>query len=194
MLPALIVFAVLGGAPESPLAVVKEGSAQVQKMLAGKDATVERLAAKADDFVDFAELAKRALGKEWEKLARKQQEDFSQTMKGLLRASYAHKALKDGRGGANFTFDSESVSGDDAEVVTTLVLKEDKVPVVYRLYRAGAKGWRVYDVVTDEVSLVATYNDQFRKLIASKGYEGLLSALKSKRAELEKPAASAGTN
>ena len=58
------------------------------------------LAARADEFVDFAELAKRAMGAEWAKLNKKQQDDFSQTMKGLLRASYAQKAVNDGRGGA----------------------------------------------------------------------------------------------
>jgi phospholipid transport system substrate-binding protein len=82
------------------------------------------------------------------------------------------------------------VKGNDAEVLTTLLAGKEKVPVVYRLYRNDAKAaWRIYDVVTDDVSLLATYRDQFRKLIADKGYEGLLNALKSKRDQLEKNAA-----
>ena len=43
-----------------------------------------------------------------------------------------------------------------------------------------------YDVVTDEVSLVETYRGQFRKLLAEKGFDGLLSTLKRKRDQLEK--------
>jgi len=192
MLSALIVVALLGSAPASPLTVVKEGSAEVQKLLATKGVTVEKLATKADDFVDFAELAKRALGQEWEKLAKKQQDEFSKTMKELLRASYAQKALKDGQGKAQFSYESETVKGNDAEVTTSLLVEKEKVPVVYRLYRADPKAsWRIYDVVTDDVSLLATYRDQFRKLIAEKGYEGLLKALKSKRDQLEKNAAPA---
>ncbi|MHB8873750.1 MAG: MlaC/ttg2D family ABC transporter substrate-binding protein [Myxococcaceae bacterium] len=193
MWQTLVVAALLGGSPGSPMAVVKDGSAEVQKLLGAKGVTVERLAAKADDSVDFAELAKRALGKEWEKLTKKQQDEFSRTMKELLRASYAQKALKDGKGGAQFSYDSESVKGNDAEVSTTIAIADEKLPVVYRLYRADPKArWRIYDVVTDEVSLVATYRDQFRKLIADKGFEGLLAALKNKRDQLEKAAVAKG--
>ena len=35
------------------------------------------------------------------------------------------------------------------------------------------------------VPLVSTYNDQFRQLIAKKGYDGLLSTLKKRRDQLE---------
>lgn len=190
MLSGLMLVVLLANASASPTAVVKEGSAEVQKLLGTKGVTVEKLATKADDFVDFAELAKRALGKEWDKLAKKQQDEFSKTMKELLRASYAQKALKDGQGKANFDYESETVKGNDAEVFTTLLVAKEKVPVVYRLYRPDVKAtWRIYDVVTDDVSLLGTYRDQFRKLIADKGYEGLLTALKSKRDQLEKSAA-----
>ena len=192
MLSALVVAAILSGLSASPMAVVKDGSAEVQRLLASKGVTAEKLAAKADDFVDFAELARRALGKEWEKLSKKQQGEFAQTMKALLRASYAQKAIKDGQGSANFTYDSETVNGNDAEVATTLLVNKDKLPVVYKLYRGDAKSaWRIYDVVTDDVSLLATYRDQFRKLIAEKGYDGLLTTLKSKRDQLEKAVAAA---
>src|SRR5438445_8815192 len=82
-------------AADSPTAVVKSGNEQIQKLLSAKDTTVDKLAGKADEFVDFAELAKRALGKEWDKLDKKKQDEFAATMKGLLRASYAQKANKD---------------------------------------------------------------------------------------------------
>jgi phospholipid transport system substrate-binding protein len=173
----------------SPSQTVKDGNAEVQKILSGKDPSVEKLAAKVDDFVDFAELAKRALGKEWDKLSRKQQQEFSATMKGLLRASYAQKAI--GQGSADIAYGDEQLKGNEASVATTLNVKKDKFPVVYKLYRTDSKGaWRIFDVVTDDVSLVETYREQFRKLIASKGFEGLLVTLKTKREQLEKaPAA-----
>ena len=182
----------LAAAPAlGPSAVVKDGNAEVRKILDSADASVEKLAARAEEFVDFAELAKRALGKEWNKLNKKQQDEFAQTMKGLLRASYAQRALGDGKGGANTEYGTEKIEGNEAVVSTTLVMKKDRFPVEYRLYRPDGKGaWRIYDVVTDAVSLVATYQDQFRQLIAKKGYDGLLSTLKAKRDQLEKNQAS----
>lgn len=182
----LLTTALLAASP-GPLAVVKAADADVQKVLAN-DATIEKLAATADGYIDFGELAKRALGaKEWAKLDKKKQDDFSATMKGLLRASYAQKALGDGKNGAKFEYVGEKIEANEATVQATLVTKQDKFPVAYKLFRADAKGaWKIYDVITDDVSLVSTYADQFRKLIADKGFDGLLTTLKTKRDQLEK--------
>jgi phospholipid transport system substrate-binding protein len=188
-----VLVTVLVVASPGPLAVVKAADTDVQNVLS-KEATVEKLAATADGYIDFGELAKRALGsKEWGKLDKKKQDDFSATMKGLLRASYAQKALGDGKNGAKFEYVGEKVDANEATVQATLITKEDKFPVSYKLFRADAKSsWKIYDVITDDVSLVSTYADQFRKLIADKGFEGLLATLKIKRDQLEKPAAPAG--
>jgi phospholipid transport system substrate-binding protein len=189
MLASALAVALLTASPAAPVEVVKSGNAEVQRLLANKEATVDKLAQTADTFVDFGELAKRALGAEWEKLSKKQQGEFSGTMRGLLRASYAQKAL--GQGTAQIKYGAEKTTGNEAEVPTTLVVNKEEVPVVYKLFRAApAKEWRIYDVITDDVSLVGTYRDQFRKLISEKGYEGLLAALKAKREQLEQGAAS----
>lgn len=182
-----VVVLALAAAPVGPLALVKSADAEVQKVLQADAPTTEKLAAKADEFIDFSELAKRALGKEWANLNKKQQEDFSATMKGVLRASYAQKAISDGRGSAKVEYGAEAIEGNEASVKTTLLVKQDKFPIVYKLFRADAKAaWKIFDVVTDDVSLVSTYNDQFRQVIAKKGFDGLLKSLKAKREQLEK--------
>jgi phospholipid transport system substrate-binding protein len=183
----------VAAAPVSPLALVKSADAEVQKVLQAAAPTTEKLAAKADEFIDFSELARRALGKEWGGLNAKQQAEFSATMKGVLRASYAQKAISDGRGSAKVEYGAEAIDGNEATVNTTLVVKQDRFPVVYKLFRADPKAaWKIFDVVTDEVSLVSTYNDQFRQVIAKKGFDGLLKSLKAKKEQLEKPAAAPG--
>ncbi|GMU61572.1 MAG: hypothetical protein AMXMBFR34_33350 [Myxococcaceae bacterium] len=177
----------LAAAPSGPLSLVKAADAEVQKVLQSDSPTPEKLAQKADEFIDFLELAKRALGKEWSNLNKKQQDEFSSTMKGVLRASYAQKAISDGRGSAKVEYSDELIEGNEATVKTSLLVKQDRFLVVYKLFRADAKApWRIFDVVTDDVSLVATYNDQFRQVISKKGFEGLLKSLKAKREQLEK--------
>lgn len=188
-----ILAAVAIAANPAPLALVKSADAEVNAVLKAADPTVEKLAAKAESFVDFGELAKRAMGKNWDPLNAKQRQDFSDTMKALLRANYAQKAIKEGRGEAKVEYGEEKITGDEATVATTLVVKEDRFTVLYKLFRPNAKGaWRVYDVVTDDVSLVSTYADQFRKQMAQKGFDGLLASLKAKKDQLEKPPASNG--
>jgi phospholipid transport system substrate-binding protein len=185
VLVPVLAFA-LAAAPSTPTDVVKKGNDEVQKILKSESGTVEKLAAKADEFIDFPELAKRALGDEWGKLSKKQQTEFSDTMKGLLRASYAQRAVQEGKGGSDLTYVGEKIDGNEASVSTTVAVKKDKVPVDYKLYRLDAKSpWRIYDVITDDASLVTTYNDQFRQVIAKKGYDGLLTTLKKRREQLE---------
>jgi phospholipid transport system substrate-binding protein len=193
LLASLAAALILSATP-GPLSVVKNADTEIQKVLQAPDATTSKLAARADEFVDFAELAKRAMGAEWGKLNKKQQDEFSATMKGLLRASYAQKAVNDGRGGsgAKVEYGEEKLEGNEAVVNTKLLVKQDTYPVVYKLYRADAKGaWRIYDVVTDEVSLVSTYSDQFRSVIGKKGFDGLLKSLKDRQEQLEKQNAEA---
>lgn len=183
LLTSAILALTLAATNPGPADVVRQGNDELQKILASKDVTVERLATKADEFVDFVELARRALGKEWDKLTPKQREEFSTTMKELLRASYAQKAI--GQGQAKITYRKASVKANEAEVPTTLAVGKDEFPVVYRLYRLDAESpWRIFDVVTDEVSLMETYRDQFRQIIANKGYDGLLETLQKKRDQL----------
>jgi len=182
LLTALSAIAALPG----PIAVVREANAAIQKELRGANVSSERLANTVEGYVDFAELSRRALGKAWEGLSPAQRSEFSATMKGLLRASYARKAI--GQGTADITYGEETVDGSEEATVRTVVrVKKDAIPVDYKLFKAAPGGaWRVYDVVTDEVSLLETYRDQFRKLIADKGFAGLLSTLKAKREQLEK--------
>ncbi len=188
--PLLIVSIGVFGA--SPLEVVKNGNSEVQKIAAEVNPT-EKLAARAEDFVDFGELAKRALGKDWPKLTGPQQVDFAQTMKVLLRASYASKAQTEGKGKLSTEYGQEQIAGNEATVGTTLVMNNDRFPVDYKLYRRDEKSpWKIYDVVTDSVSLVAAYQDQFRVLINTKGIDGLINTLKAKREKLEKKAAEVG--
>lgn len=191
MLLTLVAATVL--AAPGPLALVKAADADVQRVLE-KDPTIEKLAATADGYIDFGELAKRALGpKEWAKLDKKKQDEFSATMKGLLRASYAQKALGDGKSGAKFEYVGEKLEGREANVLATLVTKEGKFPVSYKLFKDEKGVWKIYDVVTDDVSLVSTYSEQFRKKIGAVGFDGLLTSLKAKRDQLDVGSVDGGT-
>lgn len=186
----LIVSLAVAASAQTPTGVVKTANDDVQVILKAPDASVDQLSQKADTYIDFVELAKRALGKEWPKLNKKQQDEFSKTMRELLRVSYAQKALVDGKTGPEIAYLGEKVSGSEAVVQTTLVVKKDAFPVEYKLFKADPKApWKIYDVVTDGVSLVSTYADQFRQLLAKKGFEGLLQTIKAKRDQLAQAAA-----
>jgi phospholipid transport system substrate-binding protein len=187
MLAVVIATTLLAAAP-SPLEVVRAGYTRVQEAANKPGATVEQLAGAVDRFVDFEELARRALGETWNTLTPGQRKEFTGEMRAMLRAFYAQRAL--GSPGAQMTYGEERIEGREAAVSTLLKVKGTSIPMVYKLYKPARKasGWRVYDVVTDKSSLLENYRIQFRKLLADKGFEGLLATLKARRAQVERSA------
>ena len=188
MLASLLAATLLAAAPATPLETVKAGNADVQKAANAPGATVDQLATVVEKFVDFEELAKRALGKTWDTITPAQRKDFADTMKGLLRASYAQKAIgqanaqravrqgdHQGRGGHR-QHHHRREEGPDPGRLQALQGGEGRAGASSTSSPTRSRSWR-------------RTPSQFRKLIADKGFDGLLSTLKAKRAQLEKSAA-----
>jgi phospholipid transport system substrate-binding protein len=55
------------------------------------------------------------------------------------------------------------------------------IPLDYSMEKTD-KGWKVYDVVIDGVSLVTTYRGSFGDLIQKSGIDGLIKTLQERNA------------
>lgn len=164
----------------SPLQVVKsvtEDRAQKQ--------SAESFANALETKIDFTELSRRSLADGWNKLDRRQRQVFVETLQSLLRANWLQKLVND-RGDAGVQFGNEVITGDEAKVETSVQMGDEPLPIVYRLHRDRLGNWKIFDVVTDGASLVELYQQQFRKQLASEGYDGLLRSMKAKVAQLER--------
>jgi phospholipid transport system substrate-binding protein len=53
------------------------------------------------------------------------------------------------------------------------------IPINYSLYRAN-NGWKVYDVVIDNISLVTNYRASFANEIRKSGIDGLIANLQQR--------------
>ena len=53
------------------------------------------------------------------------------------------------------------------------------ISVDYRLAKSGS-GWKVYDVVVENLSLVTNYRSTFNNEITKSGIDGLIKALEAK--------------
>lgn len=189
MLAPLVAVTLLAATP-GPLEVVKSGYSDVQAVASAPGATVEQLAAAVDRFVDFEELARRALGETWGKITPAKRKDFTRAMRGMLRAFYAQKTL--GLRDAEVEYGEELVVGSGAVVTTLVKVKGTRIPIEYKLYQAQggkARGWRIYDIVTNKVSLLEDYQGQFQQLLEMQGFDGLLATLKKRQAQVERSAA-----
>jgi phospholipid transport system substrate-binding protein len=126
---------------------------------------------------DFEEMAKRSLGAEWRNCTPDQQKDFVDVFSGLLSRTYLSRieTVKPGM----VTIDSEKLDGAKAVVRTTVNHKGDEFPIEYKLLNEAGT-WRVYDVVIENIGLVANYRNEFAGIIRKEKFDGLMSRLRAK--------------
>ncbi|MCL4502318.1 MAG: ABC transporter substrate-binding protein [Deltaproteobacteria bacterium] len=137
---------------------------------------VEKVAAK---HLDFREMSKRCLPSTWGKLNRSQQDEFVKVFSGLLKASYANHLDEFAK--TKVEYQGETNKCDGCEVRVVVLRPNDKIPVNFRLLQ-GPKGWMIYDMVIEGVSLVDNFRNQFSAMIQEFSYNELVSRLKERLA------------
>jgi phospholipid transport system substrate-binding protein len=138
-------------------------------------------------FLDYGELARRSLAKHWDGLTPKQREEFSNTLRELVERSYLRQ-LHGGSGGYNIKYDKEEKTGNEAMVDATLhtTSRGKKVDIALQYKMLGKNGhWVVYDVLTDEQSMLENYRAEFNKIIQKDGFDALMKRMKKKLDEKE---------
>jgi phospholipid transport system substrate-binding protein len=177
--------------PESsPLAELRRSSATLKKTLAKqspswspeRDAQTSEVRKVVGQFLDFEELAHRALARHWDELSPKQHTDFVTTLKELVERNYL-KQLH-GQPDYDLKFEKETKEGNEATVnavLSTTSSKGKKVNVTldHKLVYKNGK-WVVYDVITDDQSLLENYRAEFNKIINKDGFDALLKRMKKK--------------
>jgi phospholipid transport system substrate-binding protein len=136
----------------------------------------------ANEIFDFPETARRSLGPHWQARTVAEREEFVGLFGDLLERSYISRIEL--YGGERIQYVGDTVDGDQARVQSKLLTRAGtEVPIEYRMLRRGER-WRVYDVVIEGVSLVASYRSQFNRIIRSSSYEELVRKMRSRQDEL----------
>ncbi len=134
---------------------------------------------------DYTAMARSALGLHWKDINAQQQQDFTQVFTAFLRDSYISRIQDFSVQQVNF--EGETDIGDGrTEVKTTVQQPNASAPVQlnYMLRKDNGK-WLIYDVTVDNISIAANYRNQFNRVINNKGFDTLMSDLKSKQQGLE---------
>src|SRR6266498_1569024 len=127
---------------------------------------------------DFTEMARRSLGPEWRRHTPEEQKEFVKLFTDLLERTYLGQI--ESYNGEKVQYLSEREDHSYAEVQTKLVNnKGQEFSVNYRLHN-GNGDWKVYDVVSEDISLVNNYRAQFSRVLASSSYQELVHRMKDK--------------
>ena len=135
---------------------------------------------------DFRQMTQLAVGKHWRNASPAQQKSLEDAFRTLLVNTYTTSLSVAATGKETVEMKPVSLKPGDNDVVVRTVVRSpgrQPIPVDYRLSK-NADGWKVYDVIVENLSLVTNYRSSFDSEIARSGIDGLIKALETKNREL----------
>jgi phospholipid transport system substrate-binding protein len=143
-----------------------------------------RLRALAEGDFDFPEMARNAMGPRWDGMSQAQRTDYSRLFTAFIEDAYLNK-IQD-YSGQDIQFVSERMTGPGYSEVDTRVTKpgEDPISLTF-LLRQSPKGWEIYDLVIDNLSIIGSYRAQFAHLIETQGFDRLMVVMREKQQRLD---------
>ena len=134
---------------------------------------------------DFKRMTQLAVGKFWRQATPAQQEALVKEFRTLLVRTYS-TSLSTYK---NQTIDYKPLRmqpGETDVTVRTVVNQPggQPIPIDYSLQK-NTDGWKVYDVVVDNISLVTNYRGTFANEIRQSGIDGLIKTLADKNRTAE---------
>ena len=123
-------------------------------------------------------MSRRSLGPNWNDISAEEQSEFTEVFSELLARTYLSKieTVKPGM----VKVESESVDPPKAVVKTVVLSKGDSFPIDYKLMVGSNGKWQVYDVVIENIGLVANYRNEFSGIIRKDKFSGLMERLRAK--------------
>ena len=135
----------------------------------------------AADLFDFDEISRRALSRHWTARSSEEQAEFVRLFTDLLERTYIGRI--ESYSGEKIMYLGEVVDGPFATVRSKVVTRRrTETPLDYKLHLRDGR-WKVYDVLIDHVSFVATYRSEFGRILQKESYSALVERLRKQNVE-----------
>lgn len=144
----------------------------------------EKLYTLIEPHFDFKEMSKRSLGSYWNNITEAQQAEFVEIFSDLLSRTYL-SYLETVKPGMVKVLSEEIKPSSTAGSFAVAVVKTDVkhkgeiFPIHYKLVERTT-GWKVYDIVIENIGLVSNYRSEFAGILRKSGFDGLIEKLKAK--------------
>jgi phospholipid transport system substrate-binding protein len=134
---------------------------------------------------DLDYIGRFTLRRQWAELPEEQQSQFRMAFENLAVSNYV--ARFGGLSGASFEVLGEAVLPRGRHQVMTLLkpLSTEPVTLNYVLHQSDVGGWRIINVVANDVSDLALKRAEYQRLFRAGGLPELLKQLDSQAARLE---------
>lgn len=137
---------------------------------------------------DFRRMTQLAVGAPWRQANPAQQQALENAFRTLLVNTYTNALSVSATGSQTVEVKpAQAKAGQDEVTVKTTVKDSGKPPIAidYRMAKS-ADGWKVFDVVVENLSLVTNYRGSFASEVSRSGVDGLIKVLDEKNRTLAK--------
>ena len=124
--------------------------------------------------VDTRQILESALGTRWAALTVKERQRLLEAFEQRFRSSSGFQL--DSMRDARIEYLAERRQGALVVVPTRVTVRDDTSEVSYSMRETGS-GWRIVDIVIDDVSTVENYRASFARIIGREGVDGLIRRL-----------------
>lgn len=142
--------------------------------------------------LDFIAASKIVMGKYWRLADQKQKVAFIQQFRLLLLRFYS-SALAEYLTGNDKTLPDDLIhyfpiklnEGETSLTVRAELIPESgqAIPIHYRVHLTS-KGWKIYDVAIEGVSMITTYKTNFATQFKTQGIDALIASIEEKNKQL----------
>jgi len=130
--------------------------------------------------VDFEEATRLAVGRGWAQATPEQKKQLVAEFRNLLVRTYSN-AIQAYAGQQMKVMPVRMKPGDTEVTVHNQFMRSGARPVrIDYSMRKTDKGWKIFDIVVEGVSLVLTYRSEFDAVVKQEGIDGLIKRLLQK--------------
>ncbi|GJQ59183.1 MAG: toluene tolerance protein [Candidatus Scalindua sp.] len=174
--------AIAGGELE-PEEILKTSVNEVLTVLADEEMALEQKKEKVieitDQVFDLTLMAKLSVGKKyWSKFNPEQKSEFTKLFIKKFQGFYVDKIDLFSDEKVEF-LPPITVNKKKVKIPTVLSSKDKKYSILYMMFKTS-RGWKIYDVSIEGVSILHTDRQQFQNILASGKVKDLLSKMREK--------------
>ncbi len=172
-------------APADPISLIKAKYAEIEDVVARNPEQAPMRAGirqVMDTFVDYRELGRRTLAGEWDRLDKRQRDEFVEEFKKMIQRTYVKRFNPNKKVEIEYHGTPERQKDGSVLVATTVRSGRSEARVDY-LFHRRANRWWAFDVIIDDVSMVKNYRKQFHDIVRRDGFDGLMERIRRKNAK-----------
>jgi len=130
--------------------------------------------------IDFEEATRLAVGRAWQQATPEQRKRLVEEFRRMLVRTYSN-AIEGYQGQTLKVLPSRGKQAADDATVRAQFIRAGGQPLPLEFQaRRTDKGWKIYDISVEGVSLVLTYRSEFDTVVKQGGLDGLIKRLAEK--------------